>query len=101
MVPSMGRFDDVPLKQDNPPAPEWVVEGVVVVHDTFGRGVVRQVGLYKRLHTVHIEFDKVGLKALSPKYAMTYLRRAEPDSAPIDRSSRIASRCGPWADPER
>src|SRR4051794_16315725 len=75
MVPSMGRFDDVPLKKDNPPAPEWVVEGVVVVHDTFGRGVVCHVGLYKRLHTVHIEFDKVGLKALSPKYGMAYMRR--------------------------
>jgi len=97
----MGGFEDVPLKKDNPAAPEWVVEGVVVVHDTFGRGVVRQVGLYKRLHTVHIEFDKVGLKALSPKYGMPHIRRAEPDTAPNDPLSRIASRFGPWADPEQ
>jgi hypothetical protein len=102
----MGRLDDVPLPKDNPPAPDWVVEGVVVVHDTFGRGVVRHVGLYKRLHTVAIEFDDVGMKALSPKYAMKYMRKAGPDpapgpdSAPSDPSSRIASRFGPWADPE-
>jgi len=73
----MGRLDDVPVKKDdNQPPPEWVVEGVVVVHDTFGRGVVRHVGLYKRHHTISVEFDGVGLKALAPKYAMPHMRRA-------------------------
>ena len=36
MVRNMGRLDDVPIKKDNPPAPAWVVEGAVVMHDTFG-----------------------------------------------------------------
>jgi hypothetical protein len=74
----MGRFDDVPVKKDeNQPPPDWVAEGVVVVHDTFGRGVVRQVGLYKRYHTISVEFDEVGMKALAPKYAMPHMRRAD------------------------
>jgi hypothetical protein len=71
----VGRLDDVPIEKDNPPPPEWVAEGVVVVHDTFGRGVVRSVGLYKRYYTVAVEFDAVGLTALSPKYGMPWLRR--------------------------
>lgn len=77
MVAPMGHLDDVPLKEDNPAAPEWVVEGVVVMHDTFGRGVVRRVGLYKRMHTVWVEFDDVGVKALMPMFAMPHLRVAE------------------------
>ena len=79
MVRGMGRLDDVPVKNDsNMPAPEWVTEGVVVVHDTFGRGVVRGVGLYKRYHTIQVEFDQVGMKALAPKYAMPHMRMAGP-----------------------
>jgi hypothetical protein len=108
MVPNVGRFDDVPLKKEtNQPAPEWMVEGVAVVHDTFGRGVVRHVGLYKRFHTVWIEFDEEGVKALAPKYAMPHMRRAgpdtapRPDTAPSDPVSRAVSRFGPWAGPER
>jgi hypothetical protein len=92
----MGRLDDVPLPKDNPPAPEWVAEGVVVVHDTFGRGIVRRVGLYKRLHTVWVEFDEAGVKALAPKYATPHLRKAELDpgsNSPLWQSSR-------WAQPE-
>ena len=73
----MGRLDDVPVKKDsNQPPPEWVVEGVVVEHDTFGRGVVRHVGLYQRFHTIWVEFDGVGQKALAPRYAMPHMRRA-------------------------
>jgi hypothetical protein len=92
----MGRLDDVPLKNDNPPAPEWVVEGAVVVHDTFGRGIVRRVGLYKRFHTVWVEFDEAGVKALAPKYAIPHMRKVELDpgsSSPLWRSSR-------WTQPE-
>jgi hypothetical protein len=87
----VGHLDDVPITKDNPPAPEWVVEGAVVVHDTFGRGVVRRVGLYKRYHTVWIEFDDAGVKALSPKYGMPWLRRVERDpgaSSPLWQESR-------------
>jgi hypothetical protein len=101
MVPNVASYDDVPLEKDNPPAPAWVTEGVFVVHDTFGRGVVRRVGLYKRLHTVWIEFDEVGVKALSPKYAIAHLRRAEPGTAAGDPSAGGAARFGPWADLER
>jgi hypothetical protein len=73
-VASVGRLDDVPIKKDNPPAPDWVTEGVVVEHDTLGRGVVRRVGLYKRFHTTWIEFDSVGVKALMPMYATAHMR---------------------------
>lgn len=71
-LPRMAGRDDVPIKRDNPPAPDWVAEGVVVEHDTFGRGVVRHVGLYKRFHTIWIEFDGVGEMALMPMYAMPH-----------------------------
>jgi len=87
----MGRLDEVPIKKDNPPAPAWVREGAVVVHDTFGRGIVRRVGLYKRYHTVWVEFDESGVTALSPKYGMPYMRQAESDpgsSSPLWRQSR-------------
>ena len=96
MVRSMGSLDDVPVKKDvNQPAPEWVVEGAVVIHDTFGRGVVRHVGLYKRYHTIWVEFDTVGEKALAPKYAMPHMRRAELDpgaSSSLWQSSRWTQR---------
>ena len=72
----MGSLDDVPQKKDNPPAPDWVVEGLAVEHTTFGRGVVTRVGLYKRMHTVWVDFEKVGEKALMPMYAMPHLRKA-------------------------
>ena len=85
-------MDDVPIKKDNPAAPEWVTEGVVVVHDTFGRGVVRHVGLYKRFHTIWVDFEKVGEKALSPKYAMPHMRLAESDTPPDEAASRAVSR---------
>lgn len=75
----MGRLDDVPIKKDNPPPPAWVVEGVLVQHDTFGRGTVRRVGLYKRLHTIWVEFDSVGAKALMPMHAMPHMRRVDAD----------------------
>lgn len=42
----------------------------------FGRGVVTRVGLYKRLYTVWIDFEKVGEKALMPMYAMPHLTKA-------------------------
>jgi hypothetical protein len=96
MVRSMGRLDDVPLPKDNPPAPGWVVEGAVVVHDTFGRGIVRRVGLYKRLHTIWVEFDEAGVKALAAKYGMAHMRKAELDpgaSSPLWGAGR-------WAQPE-
>ena len=80
MVRNMGRLDDGPIKKDvNQPAPEWVVEGAVVVHDTFGRGIVRRVGLYRRYHTIWVAFDEAGEKALAPKYAMPHMRKAELD----------------------
>jgi hypothetical protein len=92
MVRSMGRLDDVPIKKDsNEPAPAWVVPGAVVVHDSFGRGIVRRVGLYKRYHTVWVEFDDAGMKALAPKYAMPHLRKAPSDpgaSSPLWQSGR-------------
>jgi hypothetical protein len=92
----MGRLDDVPIKKDNPPAPEWVTEGVVVVHDTFGRGVVRRVGLYKRFHTIWVDFEKEGGKALSPKYAMPHMRLAESDTPPEGPASQAVSRLRSW-----
>jgi hypothetical protein len=70
----VGRLDDTPIKKDNPPAPDRVLPGVVVEHDTFGRGVVRRVGLYRRLHTIWVQFDSVGDKALMPLHAMPHMR---------------------------
>lgn len=92
----MGGLDDVPITKGNPPAPDWVTEGVVVVHDDFGRGVVRRVGLYKRFHTIWVDFDTVGEKALSPRYAMPHLRLAEPDTPPDGAVSTTASRLRSW-----
>ncbi len=92
----MGRLDDIPIEKDeNVPAPAWVVEGVVVIHDTFGRGIVRRVGLYERFHTVWVEFDEGGVKALAPKYAMRHVREVEVDpgaDSPLWQSSRWTQR---------
>lgn len=86
----MDSLDDVAIKKDNPPAPEWVTEGVVVVHGTFGRGIVRDLGLYKRFHTIWVDFEKVGAKALSPKYAMPHMRLAESGTSPDGAASRAS-----------
>jgi hypothetical protein len=68
----------------------------VVVHETFGRGIVRRVGLYKRFHTMWIEFDDVGVKALAPKYAIPHMRPAESDPAPDAPAPQAASRLRSW-----
>lgn len=72
----MAALDDVPQKNDNPAAPDWVVEGLIVDHAAFGRGVVTRVGLYKRMHTIWIDFEQVGEKALMPMFAMPHLTPA-------------------------
>lgn len=73
----MGLLDNVPQKKDNPPPPDWVVAGVRVEHAAFGRGVVREVGLYKRMHTIWVDFDEAGPKALMPMFAMAHMRKVE------------------------
>ena len=76
MPPERRDFSDVPLKKDNPPPPDWLVEGLIVVHDHFGRGRVTRIGLYRRFHTVWVDFDTVGLQALVPQYAVPHMRIA-------------------------
>lgn len=53
--------------------PPWMVEGVRVLHSTFGLGTIGQVGTYKDVPTVWIDFDNGQTKALALEFGLPHL----------------------------
>lgn len=65
-------------RPDNTPPPDWMTEGAAVWHDHFGVGRIGRVGLLKRTHTVWVDFDSAGVRALAPHYATPRMRLLKP-----------------------
>ena len=55
--------------------PAWMVEGVRVLHDTFGPGTVGRVGAYKDVPTVWVDFDDGQTKGLALEFALQHMTR--------------------------
>jgi len=53
--------------------PPWMVEGARVDHDTFGPGTIGQVGTYKDVPTVWVDFDDGEIKALALEFGLPHL----------------------------
>jgi hypothetical protein len=53
--------------------PSWLVEGARVRHSTFGDGIVGQVGAYKDIPSVWIDFDHGETKALALEFGLQHL----------------------------
>ena len=52
----------------------WATVGTEIVHDTFGTGTVVEVGDYKGMPTVWVNFDPGSVKALALEYATSCVR---------------------------
>jgi hypothetical protein len=55
--------------------PEWLRPGCDVVHDTFGKGVMKSYRLHKSKPALEIDFNG-STKLLSPEYGIPHLSPA-------------------------
>lgn len=55
--------------------PEWLRPGCNVIHDTFGKGVMKSYRLHKSRPALEIDFEG-SIKLLSPEYGLPHLRPA-------------------------
>jgi len=64
------------------PAPSsWLIAGTQVVHRRFGTGAIANVGDYKGVPTVWVDFDTGTRRALDIEWALPHLRPRGPRDA--------------------
>jgi|SRR6516164_9903527 len=73
------------LARDN-----WLVEGAAVVHARLGTGTIAQVGHYKGVPTLWVDFDTGARRTLEIEYELPHLRPRRPQDAttPADPKER-------------
>ena len=74
---------------------DWLAEGALIVHATFGTGTVVRIGEYKGVAAVWIDFDRGDRKILDVAYSAPYIRvRGSGDLSTAPRESIRCDVCG-------
>jgi hypothetical protein len=73
--------------------PSWLIEGVRVVHTSFGPGIVGRVGQYEDVPTVWVDFDNGDTKALALEFGLEHF--AQEQSAPAAGRRHLFRRSRP------
>ena len=69
-------------------APAWMVEGVRVLHSSFGSGTVGRVGTYKDVPSVWVDFDDGQTKGLALEFALPHISPEPSETKRFRRDAR-------------